>query len=316
VLSLAFPAVGALIAPRLPTNPIGWIFCGMGLLYGAGRFTGAYADYALLENFALPWGEYVAWFSTCLWFASLTLGVFLILLFPDGQLPSRRWRIVTWAAIFGAALVTLGTAYMPDYLNITHPYVDNPFEVVGVIGGGFTTYSLFGSSRFLGMTLLLTSSLAALFSPILRLHHTRGNERQQFKWFLFAAVPLTVVLGLIELTLLMSNLTSDFMFPTVVILSSSQVFTPVLFVAGFALLFIPVSTCIAILTHRLFDIDVVINRTLVYGTLTAALVALYFGVIVVLQGVFVLLTGQQSTLAVVASTLLIAALFTPLRRRI
>jgi hypothetical protein len=166
------------------------------------------------------------------------------------------------------------------------------------------------------MTLLLTSSLAALFSPILRLHHTRGNERQQFKWFLFAAVPLTVFLGLIELNVLIANLTSDFMFPTVVILSSSQVFTPVLFVAGFALLFIPVSTCIAILTHRLFDIDVVINRTLVYGTLTATLVALYFGGIVVLQGVFVLLTGQQSTLAVVASTLLIAALFTPLRRRI
>jgi hypothetical protein len=139
VLSLAFPAVGALIASRLPTNPIGWIFCGMGLLYGAGRFTTAYADYALVENFALPWGEYVAWFSTCLWFASLTLGVFLILLFPDGQLPSRRWSIVTWAAIFGAALVTLGTAFMPDYLNITHPYVDNPFGVVGVIGGGFTT---------------------------------------------------------------------------------------------------------------------------------------------------------------------------------
>jgi hypothetical protein len=82
------------------------------------------------------------------------------------------------------------------------------------------------------MTLLLTSSLAALFSPILRLHHTRGNERQQFKWFLFAAVPLTVILGLIELNVLIANLTSDFMFPTVVILSSSQVFTPVLFVAG------------------------------------------------------------------------------------
>ena len=81
----------------------------------------------------------MAWFSTCLWFASPTLGVFLILLFPDGQLPSRRWRIVTWAAIFGAALVTPGTAFMPDYLNITHPYVDNPFGVVGVIGGGFTT---------------------------------------------------------------------------------------------------------------------------------------------------------------------------------
>jgi hypothetical protein len=84
VLSLAFPTVGALIASRLPTNRIGWIFCGMGLLYGAGRFTGAYADYALVENFAFPGGEIMAWFSTGIWFATLTLGVFLILLFPEG----------------------------------------------------------------------------------------------------------------------------------------------------------------------------------------------------------------------------------------
>jgi hypothetical protein len=175
VLSLAYPTVGALIASRLPTNPIGWIFCGMGVLYGAGRFTKTYADYALMESFAFPDGEYIAWFSTCLWFS--TLGVFLILLFPDGQLPSRRWRIVAWAAIFGAALSTLGFAFMPEYLIVTHPYVENPFGIVGVIGGGFTTYDLFGASRFVGMTLLLTSSLAALFAPSLRLHHTSDNER-------------------------------------------------------------------------------------------------------------------------------------------
>jgi hypothetical protein len=93
VLSLAYPAVGALVASRLPTNPIGWIFCGLGLLYAAQRFTTAYADYALLENIALPWGESVAWFSTWIGFANPTLGVFLMLLFPGGRLPSRRWRI-------------------------------------------------------------------------------------------------------------------------------------------------------------------------------------------------------------------------------
>ena len=210
VLSLAFPMVGALIASRLPTNPIGWMFCGMGLLYGAWRFTGAYADYALVENFAFPGGEYVAWFSSCLLFATLTLGVFLILLFPDGRLPARWWRLVAWAALLGAALAILGTAFIPDYLIVTHPYVDNPFGIVGVIGGGLTTYELFGASRFLGMTLLLTSSLAALISLILRLHHTRGIERQQIKWFLFAAVPLTVFLGLLELDLIILNLTYDF----------------------------------------------------------------------------------------------------------
>ena len=99
VLSLAYPAVGALIASRLPANPIGWIFCGMGLVYVAQRFTTAYAEYALLQNFSFPWGEYVAWFSTWIGFANPTLGVFLMLLFPGGRLPSRRWRIEAWAAV-------------------------------------------------------------------------------------------------------------------------------------------------------------------------------------------------------------------------
>jgi hypothetical protein len=323
VLSLAYPTVGALIASRLPTNPIGWIFCGMGLLYTAGRFTGTYADYALVENFAFPGGEYVAWFSSCVWFATLTLGVFLILLFPDGRLPSRRWRIVAWTAIFGATLSILGTALMPDYLIVTHPYVENPFGIMAVIGGGYTTYELFGASRFIGMTLLLTSSLASLLLPLLRLHHRRGNERQQIKWFLFAAVPLAVFLGLMELELLIVNLTYDFglkfdflfnrgtsIFP------SWEAFKAVQVVAVFSLLFVPIFTYIAILKYRLYDIDLIINRTLVYGSLTATLVALYFGGIVVLQRLFVILTGEQSTLAVVASTLAIAALFVPLRRRV
>jgi hypothetical protein len=323
VLSLAFPMVGALIASRLPNNPIGWLFCGMGVLYTAGRFTGAYADYALVENFAFPGGEYVAWFSSCLWFATLTLGVFLILLFPDGQLPSRWWRLVAWAALFGVSLAVLGFGFMPDYLIVSHPYVQNPFGVIGVIGGGLTTYEVFGASRFLGMVLLLTSSLAALFSLILRLHHTRGIERQQIKWFLFAAVPLTVFLGLIELDLLILNLSYDFylrfdfLFNNgTSIFPSWEAFSGVQFVAVFALLSTPVFTYIAILKYRLYDIDVVINRTLVYVSLTVTLLALYFVGIIVLQQLFILLTGQQSTLAVVASTLLIAALFAPLRRRI
>ena len=90
LLSLAYPAVGALIASRLPTNPIGWIFCGLGLIYVMQRFAIAYADHALLENIALPWGEFAAWFSTWIEFVYSTLGVFLMLLFPGGRLPSRR----------------------------------------------------------------------------------------------------------------------------------------------------------------------------------------------------------------------------------
>src|SRR5215212_8261822 len=105
VLSLAFPAVGALIASRLPANPIGWIFCGVGLLYTGMRFAQAYADYALLVNFAFPGGEYMVWFSGLVNFRGPVIaGIFVMLLFPDGSLPSRRWRIVAWTAVCGALL--------------------------------------------------------------------------------------------------------------------------------------------------------------------------------------------------------------------
>ena len=135
LLLLTYLMVGALIASRLPTDPIGWIFCGVGLLYAVQRFTLAYADYALVENFAFPGGEYVAWFSSWVGCANLTLGVFLILLFPDGRLLSRRLRIVAWATLCGSALFALGVAFMPGQLTFTHAYIANPFGVVGVIAG-------------------------------------------------------------------------------------------------------------------------------------------------------------------------------------
>jgi hypothetical protein len=315
VLSLAYPAVGALIASRLPTNPIGWIFCGLGLIYVTRRFTIAYADHAFLETLALPWGEFAAWLSTWIGFAGPTLAVFLMLLFPGGRLPSRRWRIVVWLTVLGAAMSALGFAFMPSSL-LTHSDVENPFGIVGAIGGKLTTYGFFGVLRLLGMSLVSTSVLAALFSVILRLRHARGDARQQIKWFLFAAVPLTVLGSLGELDVIVTNFTTDFMFHAVYLLYSLGLLVPVLYVEVLALLLVPVCTYIAILRYNLYDIDVVINRTLVYGSLTATLVALYFVGIVVLQRVFIFLTGQRSTLAVVASTLLIAALFTPLRRRI
>jgi hypothetical protein len=315
VLSLAYPAVGALIASRLPTNPIGWIFCGLGLLYVTQRFATAYADHALLETLALPWGEFAAWLSTWIGFAYPTLVVFLMLLFPGGRLPSRRWRIVVWVTVLGAAMSAIGFAFMPGIL-LHHSNVENPFGIVGVIGGTLTTYGFFGVSRLLGMTLLSTSILAALYSVILRLSHARGDERQQIKWFLFAAVPLTVLGTLDGLDLIVVSLTTDFMFQPVYILYSLGLLVPVVYVEVLALLLVPVCTYIAILRYNLYDIDVVVNRTLVYGALTALLVVVYVGSVVLLQGALRALTGQESQLAVVASTLAVAALFNPLRRRI
>jgi signal transduction histidine kinase len=313
VLSLAFPTVGALIVSRLPSNPIGWIFCGVGLLYAMQRFSVVYADYALVENFALPGGEYAAWFSSWVVPAILALEAFLMLLFPEGRLPSRQWRIVSWAALCGAALSALGIASMPGQLGLTHNYVENPFEVVGVIGGGFTTYQFFTVSIVLGETLLLTGNLAALFSLILRLRRARGDERQHLKWFLYAAVPATVCLSLTISHLIVYYFATNFLFQTVTWLPSWPIVNAVNYVGVFALLIVPAFTYIAILRHRLYDIEVVINRTLVYSALTACIVGIY----VLAVGALGALFQARGNLAVsLLATGLVAVLFQPLRDRL
>ena len=312
VLSVAYPAVGALIASRLPSNLIGWIFCGVGLLHAVRRFTEAYADHALLENFALPWGKYVAWSSTVVDpVAHLLGGVLLMLLFPDGWLPSRRWRIVAWTAAFGAASTALGLAFMPGQL-FTHFYAENPFGVVGVIGGGFTTYDLLPALALVGMTLLLTSSIAALFSLIVRLRRARGDERQQLKWFLYAAVPGTVCLNVLLLgTMLYIN--------ALYVLQDSEyippwsAFTGPRYVALFALLVLPVCTYIAILRYHLYDIDVLINRTLVYGALSTCVVGIY---VLAVGGLGALFQARGNLAVSLLATGLVAILFQPLRSRL
>jgi signal transduction histidine kinase len=311
-LSLAYPAVGALIASRLPRNPIGWIFCAMGLLYVVRRFTTAYADYALLENFSFPWGEVAAWFSTWIGFALPTLLVFLMLLFPDGRLMSRRWRIMVWVTVLGAAIGAMGVAFMPGML-LTHRYVDNPFGIVGVVGPGLTTFGFFGASRFVGMTLLSISQIAVLFSVILRLHRARGDQRQQLKWFLFAVVPLTVFGNVDGLDVIVGNFTTDFMFHRVYLLYSTGLLITNFYLTILALLMLPVCTYIAILRYNLYDIDVVINRTLVYGALTACVVAIYVLAVVALGTLF----QAQGNLAVsLSATGLVAVVFQPLRGRL
>src|SRR5215208_4555743 len=310
VLSLAFPTVGALIAARLPTNPIGWIFCGVGLLYTAQRFSTAYADYALLENLAFPGGEYVAWFSGLLDFKGPILaGVFVMLLFPNGRLLSRRWRIVAWTAACGAVLTELYDAFYPDYLS-THSYVWNPFAVVGLVGG-FTPDELFIGSAVVGETLLLTSILAALFSLFVRLHRAWGDERQQLKWFLYATVPAVGCFSFILLSYIIVDFT-EVVFGTPFIPFSGS-YDDVHYVAVFALLIVPVFTYIAIVRYNLYDIDVVINRTLVYGALTSCVVGIYVLAVVALGALF----QAQGNLGVsLLATGLVAVLFQPLRSRL
>jgi hypothetical protein len=221
---------------------------------------------------------------------------------------------VAWVALCGAALAALGDAVIPEDWSY-HPYVVNPVRAMVLNGGGFTTYQTFSAAGLLGYALLVASNVAALFSLILRLYRTWGDERQQIKWFLFAAVPAALCLSPTLLQYMVDRFTAEFLSAKVQIMSW-DVYMYLFHVSLFGLLAVSVCTYIAILKYRLYDIDVIINRTLVYGLLTATLVALYVGGILLLQSVFVVLTGEKSTLAVVASTLLIAALFNPLRQRI
>src|SRR5215204_1054875 len=313
VLSLTYPTVGALIASRLPTNPIGWIFCSLGLLYIAQRFSEAYANYALFENSAFPGGEYAAWFSTVVQYPGIILtGVFLTLLFPDGRLLSRRWRIVAWMAVLGAGLSGISDAFNPDGLD-TDQYVENPFGVSAAIGGGLTTYELFDNFSEVGPALLLISSIAALVSLILRLHRAQGDERQHLKWFLYATLPASVSFSYIFVIF------SRLYFPVLTFLDPflpfQWFFTYIndYYVPVISLLFVPVFTFIAILSYRLYDIDVVINRTLVYGALSACVVGIYVLVLVALGTVF----QARGNLAVsLLATGFVAVLFQPLRMRL
>jgi hypothetical protein len=218
--------------------------------------------------------------------------VFYILLFPTGRLPSRRWRWVAWLTMAFVVVGVILSAFSPGAL----------MGALGPIRNPLGTESFTNVYKALLYTISPLLFVAVALSVFMRLRYARGVERQQIKWLAYAAAAWA--LGII-LNIIIATLDTPLWFER----AALAYFT----VAGEA---VPIAIGIAILRYRLYDIDILINRTLVYGSLTATLVALYFGGILLLQTVFVLLTGEQSTLAVVASTLVIAALFTPLRRRI
>jgi hypothetical protein len=288
---LAFSTVGALIASRRPENPIGWLFCCGALIWGLGELALEYGVYTLVTApGAFPAGVWAAWFGA--WargIGGFFMVLFLLLLFPAGRLPSRRWRVVAWAAVGYVALFTLASWLSPASQDFRLSSVRNP------LGLDLEIVNLFAGVIYLSLPLILLASGAAV---IVRFRRSRGEERQQIKWFAYAVAVMV------------------FLFTLGQSLGLTQVARVAPLVFAIPLVGLPVAAGIAILRYRLYDIDVVINRTLVYGTLTATLVAIYFGGIVLLQGVFVALTGEKSTLAVVASTLAIAALFNPLRHRI
>jgi hypothetical protein len=298
ILAVSFSVVGALIASHRPENSIGWIFLAVGFFYGLLSAGDQYAIYALLTNpGSLPLGAAASWLGQWLWAPGLGLIlVFLPLLFPDGHPPSYRWRPVAWLGgiSIGLAVVSSMILLWPERGPALVTGDESPSHVVDVI-------------LLFALPLMLLAGLGAVISLLVRFRRARGDERQQIKWFASAAA-LTFV------WILVSEVFEELISIEGGVPEAILAFTSAS--ASLVIPSIPIATGIAILRYRLYDIDILINRTLVYGSLTAMLVSLYFVGIVVLQRVFVLLTGEQSTLAVVASTLSIAALFNPLRRRI
>ena len=279
-IAVGYSVLGAIIASRLPNHPIGWICCAIGLIAAVDHFAGEYAVFALLaQPHPLPGGRAMLWLQGWFWMLFVGLIVFLLLLFPTGRLPSSRWRPFAWASVgVISAAVIWSSAISPDVGFNAPP---SPVQLSVLLLGGVAAASLVVGRR-----------------------NARGVERQQIKWLLYVG-PLFFIAAGLHIGFYYFWLSEGSWG-----LWASYLLVIVGGLSG------PIAIGVAILHYRLYEIDLLINRTLVYGSLTATLIVLYFGGIVVLQRVFVSLTGQRSTLAVVASTLLIAALFTPLRRRI
>ena len=303
-LFLAFPIVGALVASKRPENAIGWLCLAVGLLWMlsvldeqrqayelaiTGEVTSSVTLDALFEfSWVLPVG---------------LLGIYMILLFPDGRLPSRRWRPFAWFAGVVMFVICVGFVFIPGPLQ-GHPGVRNPLGLEGLAW-------LADVAVFIVLMLPACIVVSAV-SLVLRYRRARGEVRQQIKWLAFAAcfVGVGYLVVMIVLMFFAPEALENQASPTPLWVD----FLTSLLLASFA--GIPVAVGVAILRHRLYDIDLlIINRTLVYGSLTVSLVAVYFGSIVLVQSALRTLTGQETTLAVVASTLAIAALFNPLRHR-
>jgi hypothetical protein len=288
--------VGALVASRQPRNPVGWFSLGHALCFALGEFGRQYAIYGTLtEPGVLPFARAMIWPTYWVWYPGLILMLCLLpLYFPDGRLVSGRWKWVSGLAVFfcvgatGLAMVRPGDDEARG--------IPNPLGVEGLVEGSGSLSTVFGILVPASWAIL---SIAAAASLVVRFGRSRGKERQQLKWFVYALVICVLVntAGQAFLNDLLPSGVREFLF--VVTLESLWV-----------------AIAVAILRYRLYDIDVLINRTLVYGSLTVLLALVYVGSVVGLQAALRVLTGQESTLAVVATTLAIAALFGPLRRRV
>ncbi|WP_432479037.1 hypothetical protein [Nocardioides sp. GXQ0305] len=281
VLPLNLATVGALVVSRAGGNRVGWLFLGLGLYVAVAELVEGYG--LLAADTGWSDGQVGAWSGTWVWVGEMAAWTAIVALFPDGRLSGRRWRWVLWGATLGALLAVTGMAF-GTWANPEFAPDQNPFLVDHVV-----VELCFP----VGMLLLAGSLAGAAVSLVQRMRQATGVERQQLKWFVFAACVVAVVA------------------PFVVALWN--VVPGVAVVIAVVVNLIPVATGIAILRYRLYDVDLVIKRTLVYTALTVVLLATYVVLVLVLQVVLNPVVPRDSDLAVAASTLAVAALFRPVR---
>ena len=309
VAMFSFPVVGVLIATRKPGNAIGYLLLGIGLVWQLSGVAGTYSMWAYrVDPGSLPRPDLVVALSSGIWVPAIGLmGTFLLLLFPDGHPPSRRWRPLAWFSgllIFGMWLLfVLAPAPLDELMG--EGYVPSTPNPLGVDALEF----FFAGPLFVLLLLLPLCMLACAVSLVVRFRRSRGEERLQLKWLTTGAA-VTAVVYLIGM--LGTVLTGAYQG------SSEPQWLLVLDMASvYAWLLIPGAVGVAILRHRLYDIDVIINRELVYGALTAILALVYVIGVVGIGGALREISGQQSnSVAVAASTLAVAALVRPARTHV
>ena len=292
ILATVFSTVGAVVASRRPDHPVGWLFCAIGFIGGL-RLLGAwYMTYTLLAQHGELLGGWVAtWLSSWVWAPHIGLFVFLGLLFPDGKLPSPLWRPFAWLVAVVVVVGTVVGAISPGPIRGFEP-LQNPLGIEGI-----------PNATDLIEALIYILGVVAAASVSARLRRARGVQRQQIKWFAYATVMLAVSANL---TYVVSE--------TINIQWLRWVgFVP----AMVALAGLPVAMGIAILRYRLYNIDLIINRTMVYGALSASVVSLYVLIVWALGIALAALFQARGGLAVsLVATGVVAVLFAPLRERL
>jgi hypothetical protein len=287
----AFPLIGAIIVSRRWQNAVGWIFCVLGVGSAITSVSAASVQYLLINGADNALGtRLLDTLGNTVWPINVGLGILLLLLFPNGKPSSARWRLVVWLDVAGIVSMSLSSTLMPGPQESGGRAI-NPLGIPGA-------KPLLDVVQLVATGLVTLLVLAAVLSLIVRYRQTTREQRQQIKWFVFGAI---LMVGLVAVS--------------AVLIPESSYLSNITF--GLGVLMLPLGAGIGVLKYRLYDIDVIINRALVYGSLTLILALVYIGGVIGMQRAIDTVTHQQSSpVAIVITTLVIAALFQPLRRRI